>query len=197
MQSGEGLKKEEIRELLEELGKCLGFEVIDEVNTGFSRVDLVWFDKRIQKEIFENHKKLRDNLLLPIVGFEIEEKTYVRKMIRGDIDSLNSLAPHVGCIVLSRRIATVTRYSEEHRRHTEKEAMEIAERRWKTDLETFKRYAEANPFRRIVVITDEDLIEMQHLLDSKKKVIVNVKFQELTKSGAMRFPVFLGTEEVK
>ena len=167
MHPGEGLKKEEIRELLEELGRCLGFDVIDEVNTGFSRVDLVWFDKRIPKEIFEKPKKLRENFLLPIVGFEIEEKTYVRKMIRGDIDSLNSLAPHVGCIVLSRRIATVTRYSEEHRRHTEKEAMEIAERRWKTDLETFKRYAEANPFRRIVAITDEDVLGICEKLKKK------------------------------
>lgn len=169
MLPGEGLKKEAIRGLLEELGRRLGFDVIDEVDTGFSRVDLVWLDKRIPQKIFEKPKKLRDNFLLPIMGFEIEEKTYVRKMIRGDIDSLNSLAPLIGCIVISRRIATVTRYSEEHRGHTEKEAMEIAERRWKTDLETFKRYAEANPFRRIVVITDEDVLGIcEKLKDTMK-----------------------------
>ncbi len=99
------MKKEEIRELLKQLGKYLGFDAI------------------------------RESFLLPIVGFEIEEKTYVRKMIRGDIDSLNSLAPQVGCIILSRRIATVTRYNEEHRNRDEKEAMEIAKKRWDTDLE--------------------------------------------------------------
>jgi len=83
---------------------------------------------------------------------------------------LKTLAPHVGCIVLSRRIATVTRYSEEHRRHTEKEAMEIAESRWKTDLETFKRYAEANPFRRVVVITDEEVLRICEKLKENKVV---------------------------
>ncbi|MBA7555708.1 hypothetical protein ES705_48389 [subsurface metagenome] len=37
--------------------------------------------------------------------------------------------------------------------------MEIVERRWATDLDTFKRYAQANyPFRRIVVLTDEDVL---------------------------------------
>ncbi len=94
MQPREGLKKEEIRELLKQLGKYLGFDAI------------------------------RESFLLPIVGFEIEEKTYVRKMIKGDIDSLNSLAPQVGCIILSRRIATVTRYNEEHRNREKR-------RRWK------------------------------------------------------------------
>jgi len=160
MQPEEGLKKEKIKEILKEFGKYLGFDAIEEVDTGFSRVDLVWFDERIPKEFFEKPKKLRESFLLPIVGFEIEEKTYVRKMIRGDIDSLNSLAPQVGCIVLSRRIATVTWYNEEYRNHNEEEAMEIAERRWETDLETFKRYAEANPFCRIVVITDEDVMRI-------------------------------------
>lgn len=176
MELGEGLKKEEIRKLLEEIGKCLGFDPIEEVDTGFSRVDLVWFDKKIPKEIFKAPKKIQQNFLLPIVGFEIEEKSYVRKVIRGDIDSLNSLAPQVGCIVVSRKIATFTRYREELKKtNSEKEAMEIVERRWATDLDTFKRYAQANyPFRRIVVLTDEDVImiyeKLKSLLDSEENV---------------------------
>ncbi len=45
--------------------------------------------------------------------------------------------------------------------------MEIAKKRWDTDLETFKRYAEANPFYRIVVITDEDVMRICEKLKDK------------------------------
>ena len=45
--------------------------------------------------------------------------------------------------------------------------MEIAEKRWDTDLKTFKRYAEANPFRRVVVITDEDVLRICEKLKNK------------------------------
>jgi len=44
--------------------------------------------------------------------------------------------------------------------------------------------------------TDENLIEMKSLIDSGKDIIVNIKYFEKTKSGCLRFPIFINIKSV-
>ncbi len=80
-----GMSKEEIKDILTKIGEYYKFYVETEVHTGFSKVDLVWFDNRIKPIWLKGKKKLVKSLAIPLVGFEIEEKTDDRKIIRGDI----------------------------------------------------------------------------------------------------------------
>ena len=112
---GVGLDKKEITSILNNIGMKYGFYVDTEIHTGFSLVDVVWFDERIKPIWTRKNKRLENSLALPIVGFEIEEKTFARKTIRGDIDSLNSLSPQFGVLVLSNRIKNVTLFNQQHK----------------------------------------------------------------------------------
>ena len=44
--------------------------------------------------------------------------------------------------------------------------------------------------------TDDQLIEMKQLIDADKEIKVDVKFQNLTNDGALRFPTFLRIREI-
>lgn len=165
-----GLKKGEIKDLLEKIGEELGFFPVREVHTGFSRVDMTWFGSDIPLVWLEKNKHIKKSLAVPKVGFEIEEKTYVRKTIRGDIDSLNSLSPNLGVLVLSSLIKKYTTYNEvldkvedKHPNLSEEEMEKKAKGRaanyWKTSLNTFGKFAAASPNTRIVILMDRELLD--------------------------------------
>jgi len=171
-----GMSKENIKDLLTKIGEKYGFYVETEVHTGFSKVDLVWFDNRIKPVWLKGKKKLVKSLAIPIVGFEIEEKTDDRKIIRGDIESLNSLSPIFGVLVFSDRIKnfTIYRAREKSVRSKFKESTEVeiinesmkkAEQYWKTTLSTFEKYAEANQKCRIIVFEEKDLYKLAKVED--------------------------------
>lgn len=178
MSSEKGLPKEEIAELLGKIGAKLGFICEREIHTGVSKVDFVWFDKSMKMEWFEHPKRLEGTLLLPVVGFEIEEKSSVRKILRGDVDSLNSLYPSLGVIILSRRIiethlkrqlkvvARHPKYNTKDKQIQTKEAQRRAYKWFSTDINYAKRVASANPFRRIVVLLDDEVLELARKLNA-------------------------------
>ena len=43
---------------------------------------------------------------------------------------------------------------------------------------------------------DEQLIEMKQLIDDDKNITVNIKYQNLTNDGCLRFPIFLGIRSI-
>lgn len=164
-----GLKKGEIKDLLNKIGERLGYVPVREVHTGFSKVDMTWFDSDIPLVWLEKKKHMEKSIAVPKVGFEIEEKTYVRKTIRGNIDSLNSLSPNLGVLILSSLIRRYTVYNEifekvkDKHPNLSKEEMEKktkgrATNHWKTSLDTFGKFAAASPNTRIVVLTDIELL---------------------------------------
>lgn len=165
-----GLKKDEIKDLLSSIGEKLGYYPVPEVNTGFSIVDLVWFDKRMPTIWLGKNKHLEKSILIPRVGFEIEEKTYGRKFVRGDIDSLNSLSPDLGVLIFSSLVKKFTTYNEKLKKVREShpgledkervaKAKEKAEWHWRTSINTFQKFAAASPNTRIVVLVDEELLD--------------------------------------
>jgi hypothetical protein len=154
-----GLAKQEMKELLTEMGGYYGFRVEHEVNTGFSKVDTVWFDNRIDPLWLDRKKHLEKSLAIPVAGFEIEEKSYARKTIRGDIDSLNSLSPQVGILVFSSKIRTYSLYNEHMKRYNDsRKAMQKAEDYWSVAMDTFAKFSAASPKCRIVLWEDADLV---------------------------------------
>ena len=44
--------------------------------------------------------------------------------------------------------------------------------------------------------TDDDLIYIKQLINNKKSIKVDIKFQEVTPDGALQFPIFLRIREV-
>lgn len=171
-----GLKKQEIKDLLTSIGEQLGYKPVREVNTGFSRIDLVWFDRRLPTLWLGKNKHLEKSLVIPRVGFEIEEKTYVRKVVRGDIDSLNSLSPDLGVIVFSSLIKKYTTYNEMLKKirnsysdlsndEVERKAKERTEKHWETSLNTFQKFAAASQSTRIVILEDEELLDFARKIE--------------------------------
>ena len=178
-----GYSKDEIKKMLQEIGEYFGYIVEDEINTGFSKVDMVWFDNRIQPIWLQKKKFLESSLAIPIMGFEIEEKSDVRKVIRGDIDSLNSLAPSVGIIVFSDRIKNITLYNamkkdvkSRHPNYDEEKIQSEAIRRtqshWRTSINTFLKFTAASYRCRIVLWQEKDLNDIYAAVQKKKKGIV-------------------------
>ena len=157
----DGLSKEEIFNFLKSIGEKLGFSVQREVNTGTNKVDLAWFDNRFRIDWYKEPKrkelKLEGALLVPVVGFEVEEKTAQRKILRGDIDSLNSLYPILGVLVLSRKIKETTFRRQKKVTGSEEKAKQRMEKWFETTVRYAKNVASMNPYRRIVVLTDEDV----------------------------------------
>jgi len=167
----EGLSKEQIKQMLREIGEYYKYHVEDEIHTGFSKVDTVWFDNRIAPIWFKKRKHLENSLAIPIIGFEIEEKSAGRKYIRGDIDSLNSLSPSVGVIVFSDRVKNVTLYRESWKyskskhgdwdeEQIKKDAIKRTQNAWLTSINIFLKFTAASPKCRIVIWEEKDLIEL-------------------------------------
>lgn len=184
---GFGATKESITEFLEKLSQVVGFSPIREVNTGFSKVDLVWFDRRIEPFWMTRSKHLETSLAVPVVGFEIEERSLTRKAIRGDIGSLNSLSPQLGVLILSSMARTVSSYRDSLRyytkkrkmnpkdRETRRKAMDKAMRDWTTSMQTFGKFADASPRTRISIWTDEYLLTLGEKYDIELKLDMGEK----------------------
>jgi len=177
---GKGLTKEQIKKLLIKIGKHYGYITETEVNTGFSKVDVVWFNEKVKPLWINRNKMLENSLAIPSVGFEIEERTFSRKPIRGDIDSLNSLFPQLGVLVFSDKIQTITEYKEQEKavlkKHTEynnnpeddgvwSETQKRVKQHWDTSMRTFRKFVAASPHCRIVIWEEKDLRKITEELD--------------------------------
>jgi hypothetical protein len=137
-----------------ELGSRMGFDVKREVQASESAwVDLVWFDKRLGLTSFPA-PMLRRHPVLPIVGFELEEKTGLdAKHVKGSASNLNNLGAAVGVVVIGN--GNISELQKSGRRWTtsstdilEKELIQRVYR-WV--------YAEAQPRGRIVVMTEREV----------------------------------------
>jgi len=177
---GKGLTKEQIKKLLIRIGEHYGYITNTEINTGFSKVDVVWFDNTVQPIWIGKRKMLENSLAIPSVGFEIEERTFARKAIRGDIDSLNSLSPELGVLVFSDKIQTITEYKEQEKavlkKHTEynndpednkvwSETQKRVKQHWDTSMRTFRKFVAASPHCRVVIWEEKDLLKIADMVD--------------------------------
>jgi hypothetical protein len=169
----DGLKKEEIYELLKRIGENLGYSAQREVNTGVSKVDLVWFDRKIAVDLYRKPESkelaIEGTMLIPIVGFEVEEKTAVRKILRGDIDSLNSLYPSLGVLVLSSIMKQAHFKRQLKVTNSKEKATKRSEKWFDTDIRFARKVASMNPFRRIIVLTDLDVVRLDERISAMKK----------------------------
>jgi hypothetical protein len=98
----EGSPKPTLTALLKDVGNGLDFLVKTEVEASESAfVDVVWFDKRFPLPLHGKSFKMRYELVLPIVGFEIELRTARdAKHIKGSVSNLNNLGAQLGVIVI-------------------------------------------------------------------------------------------------
>jgi len=99
------MTKEDVTEILVELGKKLGFQVGTEIQASDSAwVDVVWFDGRFDfgHEKGEKWAGVKTWLqpVLPIVGFEVEASAGA-KPLKGSIANLNNLGALMGVIVVT------------------------------------------------------------------------------------------------
>lgn len=156
-----GLTKQEVTEKLARTGEKLGFDVFTEVEAAKGYwPDIVWLDRRIPPKLFGVEKpKLKEHFVLPLVGFEIEEKTYSEKSIKGSIVNLEKLNVPVGVIVLSRRI--IGTFIKEAKGDEQK-----AQARWKRWIQSIKGLAKSSSSR-IVVMTDEEIDEIHERINQK------------------------------
>ena len=86
------LYTKEVKNYLRKVGHKLGFDTIEEYDTGSGKIDLVWCKKL--------EYPLKNGQNLPIVGFEIEASWRTQKHLKGDVFNLLSLSPSLGVILL-------------------------------------------------------------------------------------------------
>jgi len=139
------------------LGRHLEFDVFTEVEASEAAwVDVVWCDRRFSKAGLPGKKpRLRRVPVLPVVAFEVENKTGLNaKHIKGSVSNLNNCGAQMGVIVignesmllLGKRPAHATKKPAE----LESELIERAYR-WV--------HAEAQPKGRIVLMSERELVE--------------------------------------
>ena len=147
----------DIKQLIINLGKKLGFDVETEVPASESAwVDVVWYDKRFNFPKLSQSKSLLRVPKLPIVGFEIELSTGLNtKHIKGSVTNLNNLGASMGLLVLGKHNIEAMR----KKTMTYKAATDA--KLWKEliDKVKFAVYAEARPATRIVIMTEDELVE--------------------------------------
>ena len=147
------------------LGKELGFEVGSEIEASESQwVDVVWFDNRFDYGPTKAEKwsrvKTRRQPVFPIVGFEIEASANA-KPLKGSVANLNGLGPQMGVIVLTKEnISKVKKRGEIHRQQSDSEIWDWLIRR------TTQWVLEARPTVRIVVMTEDEVMEWAKYVDS-------------------------------
>jgi hypothetical protein len=97
-----GLTEVPLIDVLETLGRCLGFEVRKEVEAAEGAfVDMVWFDNRLALPLAGHSVKMRYQPVLPVVAFEIERRTAgSAKHVKGSASNLSNLGAQVGVIVI-------------------------------------------------------------------------------------------------
>jgi hypothetical protein len=95
-----GTTNPSIEHRLIEAGKQLKFLVKEQVGASESAwVDLVWFDDRLPLPDKSFH--MRYELLLPVIGFEIEHHTGLNaKHVKGSVSNLSNLGAQLGVIVI-------------------------------------------------------------------------------------------------
>lgn len=69
---GKGLSKEEITKLLKKLGEHYDYITDTEINTGFSKVDVVWFNNTVQPIWIGKRKMLENSLAIPSVALHLK-----------------------------------------------------------------------------------------------------------------------------
>ena len=150
------MTKEDVTEILIELGRKLEFRVGTEIQASDSAwVDVVWFDSRVdfgpeKGERWSRVKTWRQPVL-PIVGFEIEASA-VAKRLKGSVANLNDLGALMGVIVISEEnINEMRKRAELWRRKSTDEV-------WKELIRRVIQWVyEARPIVRIVVMTEPEI----------------------------------------
>lgn len=152
----EKVERARITEIVKKLGVHLGFHVESEVPASrYAWVDVVWFDNRFKFHKPGSDKPMTRVPVLPIVGFEIEWATGAgTKQIKGSVSNLNNLGAQMGIIVLGKG-------NFENLKHRKSNAGKNSSDLWKILLDKMKLwvYAEARPTGRIVIITEDELID--------------------------------------
>ena len=143
--------------ILVELGRKLGFEVLTEVEASEAAwIDVVWLDKRFANAMPLGKKpKLRRAPALPIVAFEVENKTGLNaKHVKGSVSNLNNSGAQMGVIVIGNESVLLLGKQPAHLSkkpaEIESELMERAYR-WV--------HAEAQPKGRVVLMSERELVE--------------------------------------
>jgi len=119
-------------------------------------LDVVWCDRRFSKASLPGKKpKLRRVPVLPIVAFEVENKTGLNaKHVKGSVSNLNNSGAQMGVIVIGDESFALLGKQPAHaaKKPAELES-ELLERayRW--------LYAEAQPNGRIVLMSERELFE--------------------------------------
>jgi hypothetical protein len=148
----------ELTEIVVELGKALGFQVATEVAASSSAyVDVVWFDERIQFSSLDIQKPTpQRHPVLPIVGFEIELHTASNaKHVKGSVTNLDNLGASMGIILLGRgNLDDLRKRSSSHKGKSETQLWKLLVQKVSTWV-----YAESQRRTRIVIMTEEELVE--------------------------------------
>lgn len=146
-----------IKQLVVNLGRKLDFDVETEVPASESAwVDVVWYDKRLRFPKPSTSKNLLRVPKLPVVGFEIELKTGTNpKHVKGSVTNLSTLGASMGVLVLGNGNLDILRKAAQiHKNKSDREL-------WNWLLVKVKLwiYSEARPTGRIVVMTEDELVE--------------------------------------
>ena len=143
--------------LLTTLGKKLGFDVFTEVEASEAAwVDVVWCDVRFSSACQVGRKpRLRRAPVLPVVAFEVENKTGLNaKHVKGSVSNLNNSGAQMGVIVIGDESFALLGKQPAHAAKEpavlESELLERAYR-WV--------HAEAQPKGRIVLMSERELFE--------------------------------------
>lgn len=139
------------------LGHKLGFDVFTEVQASEAAwIDVVWCDSRFAKAAPDRKKpRLRRVPVLPIVAFEVENKTGLNaKHIKGSVSNLNNSGAQMGVIVIGNEslllLGKQPAYLSKKPAELEDELIQRAYR-W--------IHAEAQPKGRVVLMSERELIE--------------------------------------
>ena len=146
-----------MQSLLLALGSKLGFQVFTEVEASEAAwVDVVWFDTRFSNACLPSKKpRLRRAPVLPIVAFEVENKTGLdAKHIKGSVSNLNNCGAQLGVIVIGDESVKILGNQPAHKNKKPREL----------EAELLKRayrwiHAEAQPKGRIALMSERELME--------------------------------------
>lgn len=142
-----------LKEIICELGEKLSFEVECEVPVSSSAwVDIMWYDKRFRFSKPKSTETLLRIPKLPVVAFEIEEKTARNaKHIKGNVANLDDTGAAMGILVLGKENLNALRKAQIHQKKSDKDL-------WKILLEKVRLWTnEAHPRTRIVIMTEDEI----------------------------------------
>ena len=145
-----------VTQLLIDLGKSLGFDVLTEVEAseGSAYVDVVWFDKRLP--VGTKKPRMRYAPVLPVAAFEIELQTGLNaKHVKGSVSNLSNLGALMGVVVIGMQSVILLRKQTKGNAEKTDEELEQLLRdrvyRWV--------YAEAQPRTRVIVMFEREVSE--------------------------------------